>query len=281
MNRAKNLWVMAFVAIVIVLVVSVGFPAQEQVRLRMATTTSVDNSGLLGFLLPMFEKKTGIHVDVIAVGTGKALKLAENGDVDMVFVHDPEAEEAFMANKFGLNRRLVMINDFLIVGPPTDPAKAKGAPSLAEALKRIKAGGAPFVSRGDESGTHVKEKKLWAMVGGPPAREKYLETGQGMEETLRVAFEKRAYTLTDRGTYLATRKNFDLVPVFEGDPALNNLYSVIAVNPARYPHTKYKEAMSFINWITSTDGQKAIESFKVDGQVLFHPAAGKNGEFGR
>jgi len=239
----------------------------------MATTTSTDNSGLLDLLLPQFEKASGIHVDVIPVGTGKALKLAERGDVDVVLVHAPEAEQAFVDAGWGVNRRAVMVNDFLIVGPPDDPAGVKEAPSLAKALEGIKASGARFVSRGDDSGTHKKELSLWPLAGGPPSGGSYLDAGQGMEATLRIAHEKKAYALTDRGTYLAVRKTVDLVPVCQGDATLENPYSIIAVNPARHGHVRYVETMTLIGWITSPDGQSLIGSFKKEGEVLFHATA--------
>ncbi len=247
--------------------------AEENVRIRLATTTSTDNSGLLEYLLPPFEKKAGLKVDVIAVGTGKALKLAERGDVDLVMVHAPEAERAFVAAGWGVNRRSVMINDFLIVGPPADPAKVKQESSLAGALKKIKHAKGTFVSRGDDSGTHKKERILWPLAGGLPAKSHYLETGQGMEATLRIAHEKKAYTLTDRGTYLALGKELDLVSVFEADAHLENPYSIIAVNPARHKHVHYLEAMTLIAWLTSAEGQALIGSFRMEGEILFHPTA--------
>ena len=251
-----------------------GPAAAEQVRVRMATTTSTDNSGLLDFLLPRFEEAAGIHVDVIPVGTGKALKLAERGDVDVVLVHAPDAEQAFVDAGWGVNRRSVMVNDFLIVGPPDDPAEVKKAASLANALERIKAsGGTRFVSRGDDSGTHQKELSLWSLAGGPPSKGSYLDAGQGMEATLRIAHEKRAYTLTDRGTYLAVRKTLDLAPLCQGDSRLENPYSIIAVNPARHGHARYVEAMTLIGWITSPEGQSLIGAFRKEGEMLFHPTA--------
>ncbi len=252
--------------------VSVGV-AEEKVRVRFATTTSTDNSGLLEYLLPSFEKQSGFKVDVIAVGTGKALKLAERGDVDLVMVHAPEAELAFVRAGWGVNRRSVMINDFLIVGPPADPVKVKQESSLAGALRKIKHAKGTFVSRGDDSGTHKKERKLWPLAGGFPEKPYYLETGQGMEATLRIVHEKKAYTLTDRGTYLALGKELELVPVFETDANLENPYSIIAVNPARHKHVHYLEAMTLIAWLTSVEGQSLISSFRVEGEVLFHPTA--------
>lgn len=245
----------------------------DQTRVRMATTTSTDNSGLLDSILPHFEKALGIHVDVIPVGTGKALKLGERGDVDVLLVHAPEAEQAFVDAGWGVNRRSVMVNDFLIVGPPEDPAEVKKAASLAKALERIKASGALFISRGDDSGTHKKEMSLWPLAGGPPAKGSHLDAGQGMEATLRIAHEKKAYTLTDRGTYLAVGKTLDLVPVCQGDATLKNPYSIIAVNPGRHRHVRYIEAMTLIGWVTSPEGQSLIGAFRKEGEVLFHPTA--------
>ncbi|MGW8320588.1 MAG: substrate-binding domain-containing protein [Thermodesulfobacteriota bacterium] len=273
--KAKNLCSLLFVPAAVLLVLSfhADLIAGEQVRLRMATTTSTDNSGLLDAILPHFTKATGIQVDVIPVGTGKALKLAERGDVDVVLVHAPGAEQAFVDAGWGVNRRSVMVNDFLIVGPPEDPAEVKKAPSLAKAFERIKASGARFVSRGDDSGTHKKELSLWPLAGGPPSGDSYLDAGQGMEATLRIAHEKKAYTLTDRGTYLSFRETLDLVPVFQGDAALENPYSIIAVNPARHKHARYMEAMTLIGWFTSPQGQALIGDFRKEGEVLFHPTA--------
>jgi tungstate transport system substrate-binding protein len=242
-------------------------------RIRMATTTSTDNSGLLDYLLPHFEKESGITVDVIAVGTGKALELAKRGDVDIILVHAPAAEEAFVEAGWGVNRRAVMVNDFLLVGPPDDPAGLKAATSLADALKRLKQNRTTFVSRGDDSGTHKKERELWQLVDGPPPAPYLLESGQGMEATLRIAHEKQAYTLTDRGTFLAEGRQLDLVPVYQSDPLLENPYSIIAVNPARHAHVKYLEAMRLLAWMTSPEGQALIGAFRKEGDILFHPTA--------
>jgi len=245
----------------------------EEAKLRLATTTSTDNSGLLDDLLPLFKKATGIEVHVIPVGTGKALKLGERGDVDAVMVHAPESERVFVEQGWGVNRRAVMKNDFLIVGPRNDPAGVKKAKTLAQAAKQIKQTHAVFVSRGDDSGTNKKELALWPLAGGPPPGERYLETGQGMEATLRIAHEKGAYTLTDRGTWLAVGGPLELVPLFQGDPLLDNPYSIIAVNPARYPAIRYMDAMILIAWLTSPEGQARIGAFRKQGQVLFHPTA--------
>jgi len=273
MMQLVNKFLLSLLLAIIVSTSALITNAAQETRLKLATTTSTDNSGLLEYILPRFKKRTGLRVDVIPVGTGKALKLAERGDVDVVLVHAPQAELAFVKAGGGVNRRAVMVNDFLIAGPPADPAGLKKVNSLGRALKRIKSSKAVFLSRGDDSGTHKKELKLWAMAGGPPTGNYYLETGQGMEATLRIAHEKRAYTLTDRGTYLAVGRKLDLVPLFEGDALLKNPYSIIAVNPARHRHVRYIEAMTLIAWLTSREGQAAIGSFRMEGEILFHPTA--------
>jgi tungstate transport system substrate-binding protein len=239
-------------------------------RLRMSTTTSTENSGLLKVLLPPFEKKYNCTVDVISVGTGKALKLGETGDVDVVLVHARALEDAFMAAGFGVNRRDVMYNDFIIIGPANDPAGVKSAKTAAEALKRIGAAHASFISRGDESGTHQKEKELWKSAAVKPAGSWYVESGQGMGEVITMATERRAYTLADRATYNAYRSGkTDLKVVFEGEKGLFNPYGVIAVNPQRFPHVKAGLAMKFIEYITGPEGQGVIASFKAHGEPVF------------
>lgn len=255
----------------VLLVLSTTAPAQE--HLRLSTTTSTESSGLLAVILPPFEQRFHLKVDVIAVGSGKALKLAENGDVDVVLSHAPELEQAFMAAGFGVNRRDLMYNDFIIVGPPSDPAHLRGTASATEAFKKLAAAPTTFVSRGDESGTHQKEKELWKAAGITPQGSWYLSAGQGMGEVLLMANERQAYTLADRGTYLAYKKRDELVIVVEGDRALFNPYTVTAVNPAKHPEVKYVEAMELIAWLTSPAGQKLIGSFQQEGQVLFHPTA--------
>lgn len=239
-------------------------------RLRMSTTTSTENSGLLQVLLPPFEQKNNCKVDVIAVGTGKALKLGEAGDVDVVLVHARTLEDRFVADGFGVNRQDVMYNDFVLLGPASDPAGVKGAKSAAEALARIAEKQAPFVSRGDESGTHQKEKELWQAAGVAPAGAWYVEAGQGMGEVIVMATEKQGYTLADRGTYNAFKKEkTDLKIVFEGEKGLFNPYGVIAVNPAKHPHVKHDLALKFIDYITGPKGQQIIADFKVDGDPIF------------
>jgi tungstate transport system substrate-binding protein len=251
--------------------------AYAETRIKMASTTSTQNSGLFDYLLPIFEKKTGIKIDVVAVGTGASIEIGKRGDADVVFVHAKEQELKAVEEGFFVNRHDVMYNDFVIIGPPADPAKVKGMKPAADALKAIAASGSSFVSRGDKSGTHTKELSLWKKVGVEPAGQKwYLEVGQGMEKTQRVADEKKAYTLTDRGTWLATRDKdkLDLVVVLEGDPVLFNQYGVMAVNPEKHKHVKFKEAMQFVDWIISKEGQDTVAAFKdKNGNALFIPNA--------
>lgn len=239
-----------------------------------ASTTSTENSGLFSHILPLFEKKTGIRVKVVARGTGAAIEMGKRGDADVAFVHAKEQELKAVEEGFFVNRHNVMYNDFVIIGPKDDQAKIKGITSTVEAFKKI-SGSSQFVSRGDNSGTHTKELSLWKKAGVEPKGQKwYLEVGQGMEKTQRIANEKRAYTLTDRGTWLATKDKLEMVIVLEGDPILFNQYGVMAVNPEKHKHVKYKEAMEFVNWIISKEGQQAIASFKDSlGNQLFYPNA--------
>ncbi|MGC1454498.1 MAG: substrate-binding domain-containing protein [Nitrospirota bacterium] len=252
-------------------------PASAETRIRCASTTSTQNSGLFEYLLPLFEKKTGIKIDVVAVGTGAAIEIGKRGDADVVFVHAKEQELKAVEEGFFVNRHDVMYNDFLIIGPTSDPAKIKGIKSATEAFKKIVESGSSFVSRGDKSGTNTKELSLWKKANIDPAGKKwYLEVGQGMEKTQRIADEKRAYTLTDRGTWLATKDKdkLDMEIVLEGDTALFNQYGVMAVNPEKFKTVKYKEAMEFVNWIISKEGQDAIAAFKdKNGNPLFIPNA--------
>lgn len=245
-----------------------------ETRLRMSTTTSVEDSGLLKVLLPPFEKINNVKVDVIAVGTGQALKLGENGDVDLVFVHVKEAEEEFVSKGFGVNRREVMYNDFVVIGPKEDPAGIRGNDAV-RALRMIAEKKSPFISRGDESGTHKKERKIWDLAGIKPSGPWYLETGQGMGATIQVATEKQGYCLADRGTFLAFEKKTDLIILCEGDERLLNIYGIIAINPEKYPHVKYDLATALIGFVMSPEGQKIIAEYKKDGKVLFTPGAHK------
>ncbi len=263
------------IGIFILLIISMFFVSLVSAaeNIKLATTTSTDNSGLLDVLLPPFEEKYDIKVDVISVGTGAAIQLGENGDVDVVLVHARAAEDAMVEEGYGINRRDVMYNDFIIVGPVDDPAGISGEKDAAAALNKISSSEAYFVSRGDNSGTHIKELELWQSAGIKPEGDWYLEIGQGMEAALLVANENMGYVLADRGTFLATKDKLDLVILSEGDSRLFNPYGVIAVNPAVHPHVNYMEAMQFIAWMTSPEGQKIIGEFKAHGEVLFFPNA--------
>lgn len=252
-------------------------PAHTRAEIICASTTSTENSGLFGHILPLFGKKTGIKVKVVARGTGAAIEMGKRGDADVAFVHAKEQELKAAEEGFFVNRRDVMYNDFVIIGPPNDPAGIKGMKSAADAFRKIAEASAPFISRGDNSGTHTKEQSLWGKAGfEPKGRKWYLEAGQGMEKVQRIATEKRAYTLTDRGTWLATKDKdrLEMAVLLEGDPALFNQYGVMAVNPAKHKHVKYTEAMEFINWVISKEGQNAIASFTdKNGNALFIPNA--------
>jgi len=261
-----------FVLILLMILIS---PAYAEQRIRCASTTSTQNSGLFDYILPVFEKKTGIKVDVIAVGTGAAIEIGKRGDADVVFVHAKEQEVKAVEEGWFVDRHDVMYNDFVIIGPANDPIRIKDTKSAVEAFRKIAESYYPFVSRGDKSGTHMKELSIWKTVGINLAGQKwYLEVGQGMEKTQRIANEKRAYTLTDRGTWLATKDKDKLVMIIllEGDPQLFNQYGVMTVNPQKHPHVKYKEAIEFINWLISKEGQQAIASFKdKNGNQMFIP----------
>lgn len=239
-------------------------------RLKLSTTTSTQDSGLLKVLLPPFEKQHNVKVDVIAVGTGQALKLGEAGDVDVVFVHARKLEDKFVADGFGVNRKDVMYNDFVIIGPKEDPAGIAKAKSVAEALKMIAAKGAVFISRGDKSGTHTKEKELWKTAGIEPKGSWYVEAGQGMGPVIIMATERQGYTLTDRGTYNAFKaRKTDLAVLHQGDKGLFNPYGVIAVNPKKHSHAKYDLALKFIDYVTGQTGQEIIAAYKVNGDPVF------------
>ncbi len=245
-----------------------------------ASTTSTENSGLFSHILPVFEKKTGIRIKVVARGTGAAIEMGKRGDADVLLVHAKEQELAAVQEGHFVNRYDVMYNDFVVIGPAEDPVKIRGSKSAAEAFRKIADGKALFVSRGDNSGTHTKELFIWQKTGIAPKGENwYLEGGQGMEKTQRIANEKRAYTLTDRGTWLATRDKdrLEMTIVFEGDPVLFNQYGVMAVNPGKHKHVKYVPTMEFIRWLISDEGQKAIGSFRDrHGNQLFIPNAEKS-----
>jgi len=245
--------------------------AVQAAPLRMATTTSTQNSGLLDILLPAFQKQTGIEVHVIAVGTGKALKMGRDGDVDVVMVHAVAAEEQFVAKGFGTDRVQFMYNDFVIVGPHSDPAGIKGAKSVTDALARIQGTKSRFISRGDDSGTHKKEKTLWQIADIQPDGSWYIEAGQGMGKVLQMAGELDGYALTDRGTWLAYKGKVELSLLNEGDDRLSNPYGVIAVNPAKHPDTNYADAKKLIRWVSSQDGQERIRDYRLHGEPLFIP----------
>ena len=244
--------------------------------ITVASTTSTEQSGLFKHLLPAFEKKTGIQVRVVAVGTGQALDMARRGDADVVFVHDKVAEEKFLGEGYGVKRFDVMYNDFVLVGPKSDPAKVGGGKDIGEALKKIAASQAPFTSRGDKSGTHAAELRLWKMAGIDPAAGKgswYRETGSGMGSTLNTAAAMNAYALTDRGTWLSFKNRGDLTIVVQGDKRLFNQYGVMLVNPAKHPHVKKDLGQQFVDWLISADGQKTIADYKIGGEQLFFPDA--------
>jgi len=241
------------------------------------STTSTQNSGLFDHILPMFTRKTGITVRVVAVGTGQAIKNARNGDGDVLFVHAMAAEQKFVADGFGVSRHDVMYNDFVIVGPPSDPAQVSGLRDVTGALTRIANTKAAFASRGDDSGTHKKERALWKSAGLDPASASgdwYRETGSGMGATLNAAVGMGAYTMTDRATWIAFKNKSDFGVQVEGDPRLFNQYGIVLVNAAKHPHVKSALGQSFVNWVLSEEGQKAIASYQRDGQQLFFPNAG-------
>ncbi len=243
--------------------------AQE--RLRLATTTSTENSGLLKVLHPLFEVRYNVKVDVIAVGTGKALRLGENGDVDVLMVHAPAAEQAFIDNGFGRARLPVMHNDFVLIGPNDDPANVRSSPDISTAMQNLVDGRAAFISRGDGSGTHTKELSLWQAAGLDPGGAWYLSVGQGMGAVIKIAGDKQAYTLSDRGTYLAFKDKAGLVIVYEGDAALFNPYHVILLNEDKHPHIKADLARRYAEFVRSPEGQQIIADFKIAGEQLFYP----------
>lgn len=245
----------------------------ERKPIRLATTTSTENSGLLDNLLPVFTEETGIEVEVIAVGTGKAIKHGENGDVDAILVHARAAEDKFVKDGFGVNRQDVMHNDFVIIGAAEDKAEVKVAKTAAEALRLIAENKADFISRGDDSGTHKKEKQLWAAAEVTPEGKWYKEIGQGMGAVIMMANETKSYTLTDRGTYLAMADKIELEILFEGGNELFNPYGVIAVNPEKHSQTNIKGANKFIEWLTSKNAQNMINNFKKNGKQLFYADA--------
>jgi tungstate transport system substrate-binding protein len=263
--------------LLLALIMAVGGVLSSQAQvLTLASTTSTENSGLFGDILPRFTKDTGIAVRVVAVGTGAALNLGRQGDADVLLVHSRTDEDKFVADGFGPYRRDMMYNDFAIVGPKIDPAGIKGTHDAAAALAAIAKSGSTFVSRGDDSGTHKAERRLWAMTGIDPSGGSgswYKEAGAGMGATLNITSGLNAYTLTDRGTWLSFQNRGELEVVLEGSPPLFNPYGVIPVNPAKHPHVQFEAAEKLVNWLTGPLGQAAIAGFKVNGQQLFFPNA--------
>jgi tungstate transport system substrate-binding protein len=246
--------------------------------ITVASTTSTEQSGLFRHLLPIFEARSGIQVRVVALGTGQALGMGRRGDADVVFVHAKALEERFVAEGYGVKRLEVMYNDFILVGPRSDPAKVRGTKDIVSALKSIRAASAPFASRGDNSGTHFAELQLWKAAGIEIATQKgpwYRDTGSGMGPTLNTAAGMNAYALADRGTWLAFRNRGELVVSVEGDRRLFNQYGVILVNPSKYPHVKARLAQAFIDWLVSPEGQQAIATYRIGGEQLFFPNAGR------
>jgi tungstate transport system substrate-binding protein len=264
---------LTFALLSILLTSGSGQAADE--ALRLATTTSTANSGLLDFLLPRFTTETGVEVHMIAVGTGKALRLGREGDVDIVLVHARQAEDKFVADGYGVDRADVMYNDFIIVGPAADPAGVANSNSVAEVFQRIHSSEHPFISRGDDSGTHKREIILWQSAAVTPGGSRYREVGQGMGKTLQIANEVDGYTMTDRGTWLAYQSKLDIALLYEDDPPLFNPYGIIAVNPARHTDVNYSGASKLIQWMTSPAAQKMIGEFKIKDQQLFVPSASK------
>ncbi len=263
-------------ALIVAAALLAAAPAWAQKFITVASTTSTENSGLFKHILPIFEKRTGIDVRVVAQGTGQALDTARRGDADVVFVHAKSQEEKFVAEGHGVKRFEVMYNDFILVGPKSDPAKIGGTRDIVAALKKIKAAQAPFASRADRSGTHTAELNLWKAAGIDIAKDKgpwYRETGSGMGATLNTAAGMNAYALADRGTWLSFKNRGDLVISVEGDKRLFNQYGVILVNPAKHPHVKKEMGQTFIDWLLSTEGQKAIGDYRINGQQLFVPNA--------
>ena len=246
--------------------------ARAQTTLVMASTTSTEQSGLFGHLLPAFKAASGLDVKVVALGTGQALDMGRRGDADVLFVHDPVAEEKLVADGFGLQRWPVMYNDFVLIGPGNDPAQVRGK-DIAQALQKVAQSQAAFVSRGDKSGTHAAELRYWAMAGTSHMGAGYKACGCGMGPALNMAASMGAYVLADRGTWLSFKNRADLAVLVQGDERLFNPYGVIAVNPAKHPHVKVKEAQRFIDWVTSPAGQAHIAAYKIGGEQLFFPSA--------
>jgi tungstate transport system substrate-binding protein len=271
-----------FLTVATLIIISLTTPVYAQQKtIILATTTSTQDSGLLDVLIPVFEKQTGYFVKTIAVGSGQAMAMGQKGEVDVLLVHSPAAEKKLVAEGYGVNRRIIMHNDFIIVGPSEDSAKINGSKSASESFKKIASAKALFLSRADKSGTHVKETDIWKKAGVNPEGEKwYQQTGLGMGQTLNVVAEKKGYTLADRGTYLALKKNLGLDILVEGDAILLNVYHVIEVNPAKWPKVNVSGAKAFADFMVSKETQEIIKTFGVDkfGSPLFFPDAGKKEE---
>jgi tungstate transport system substrate-binding protein len=248
------------------------YAAAQAQQITMASTTSTEQSGLFGHLLPAFKQATGIEIKVVALGTGQALDMARRGDADVLFVHDKPAEEKFIADGFGIKRHAVMYNDFVLIGPTKDSAAARGS-DIAEAFKKLAANNAAFISRGDKSGTHSAELRYWGAAGLSSKGSGYRECGCGMGAALNIAASSGAYVLADRGTWLNFKNRADLAILVQGDTRLFNQYGVIAVNPAKHPHVKAQDAQRFVDWVVSAKGQSAIATFKIGGEQVFFPNA--------
>ena len=275
MNASRRLLLSSMLALTCI----TGLPVNAQERfITVASTTSTEQSGLFGYLLPIYAKKTGVQVRVVALGTGQALDVGRRGDADVLFVLDKPAEEKFVAESFGVERREVMYNDFVLIGPKGDPAKVAGAKDIVAAFRKIQGAQAPFVSRGDKSGTHAAELRLWKDAGIDLAGARgpwYRETGSGMGPALNTASSMNAYIFADRGTWLNFKNRGELTIVVEGDNRLFNQYGVILVNPARHPHVKKDLGQAFIDWMLSAEGQRTIADYKIGGEQLFFPNAGR------
>lgn len=272
-GRVAAFFIMAFAVVSVFMIFGAS---SKKDTLTLATTTSTYDSGLLDYLLPDFQGRYGVEVRVLSLGTGEAVKYGERGDADVILVHAPELEKKFVSDGFGIERKCVMYNDFVVIGPVDDPADVKGAASAAEAFSRIATSKSesPFVSRGDNSGTHNKEKKIWNMTGISPYGNWYMDAGVGMGDVIRIANDQSAYTLSDRGTYLSFKDKVGLVVLYEGGKELLNPYGVIAVNPKKYPHVKYAAAAKFVDWMMSPRIQEKIGNFTKNGGVLFWPLNG-------
>ena len=275
MKNLKSFWPLALIGKALPAIVFVVCGAAHAQSITMASTTSTEQSGLFGYLLPEFKKTSGLDVKVVALGTGQALDTARRGDADVLFVHDQVAEEKFVADGWGVKRYPVMYNDFILVGPKNDPAGVKGK-DIVGALKKLAAGNGDFVSRGDKSGTHAAELRYWKLAGADAAKGSgYKECGCGMGPALNIAASSGAYALADRGTWLNFKNRADLAVLVEGDTRLFNQYGVMVVNPARHPHVKAQDAQKFVDWVVSPAGQAAIANYKIGGEQLFFPNAAK------